>query len=79
MSKYPDHIMEAVRGRLGLDEFDTSKDADIERRPAEKVVGWAVGWDLGDDSWADSIIRTALDCGYTISPPAGEPEWGERP
>ena len=75
MSKFPDHILEALRGRLGLDGDDPSKDARIERYTAKEALLEVTAWEIGDRNWADDIVRNAMDCGFTLLAPEGEDEW----
>ncbi len=52
----PSNILEACRGRLGLDELDTSKDAMIAKWSKAKLLREYFGWRLGDSSWGDTAI-----------------------
>lgn len=43
--KYPDHIMEKVRQRLGLEPHDTSRDADINNMSQDEVFQHCLYWE----------------------------------
>lgn len=68
-SRYPEHILHKLRMRKGLDETDTHLDHVLQLMPAEKALYERVAWDLGDGSWAETIITWARDCGYKIEEP----------
>lgn len=47
-----------IRQRLGAkDENDTSRDDEINAMSAEQLVAKKSGWELGDESWAESYIE----------------------
>ncbi len=43
-NKYPDHIMEYVRQNLGLEAKDTSRDANINDMPRERILERVCNW-----------------------------------
>lgn len=47
--------VEEMRQRLGLEEDDTSKDAEIERMEPMERVELVTGWFLGGRGWADTF------------------------
>lgn len=47
-----------IRQRLGAkDENDTSRDERINQMTAEELVAKKSGWELGDESWAESYVE----------------------
>lgn len=47
-----------IRQRLGAkDENDPSRDLRINSMTAEELVAAKSGWELGDESWAESYIE----------------------
>jgi len=56
----------AMRGNLGLEETDTSRDEEIEKMTPERRLQLVCGWHLGDRSWAGTVIAWARDCGFKI-------------
>lgn len=63
---YPDYIMEILRQRKGLDEIDDSKDELISKTHPLEVFEEVLGWELGDSSWASTIIGWLKDCGFKV-------------
>jgi hypothetical protein len=59
--KYPEHVMKAVRGRLGYDEEDIAADTEINEMSADEVFEALVAWTLGYSSWADTIKNWVSD------------------
>lgn len=51
----PMSMREQLRGRYGLEPSDGSKDAAIAELSPADMVREAVGWELGDPSWAARI------------------------
>jgi hypothetical protein len=45
----------AIRGRLGVEEDDPSKDEEILRMTPLQRVRLIAGWELGDEGWADTF------------------------
>lgn len=64
--KLPDYILEKVRGALGLEEDDPSKDERIERMSPERILELCCQWELGDPSWASAFLNWAREAGYEI-------------
>jgi len=59
-------MIEAVRGRMGLEPDDESKDAMIAAMTPRERLCKVCGWHLGDESWAGTIIGWMKECGYTV-------------
>jgi hypothetical protein len=53
--KLTNSMMEALRGRRGLEENDTSLDEEILKMDPVEVVQECSAWYLGDSSWASII------------------------
>ena len=51
----PMSMREQLRGRYGLEPSDGSKDEAIAELSPADMVREAVGWELGDPSWAARI------------------------
>jgi hypothetical protein len=51
--------LEAVRGRIGVEdnEADTSRDAEIMAMPAREIVRKYFGWHMGYEEWGSDAIR----------------------
>ncbi len=62
----PESLMKKIRGRIDLDADDTSRDAEIKRWTPRQRLRKVVGWELGDENWADKILEWANACGYKI-------------
>lgn len=62
----PEHLMEKIRGRIGLNTDDTSRDAEIKEWTPKQRLRKVVGWELGNEYWADKIMEWAKACGYKI-------------
>uniref|UniRef100_A0A6H1Z7P2 Uncharacterized protein n=1 Tax=viral metagenome TaxID=1070528 RepID=A0A6H1Z7P2_9ZZZZ len=45
-------MMEALRGRRGLDDDDTSQDDEIRTMSPAEIVRECAAWELGDPYWA---------------------------
>ena len=73
MSKFPEHIMETLRERLGLEYDNISRDADIEqysgKKAADEVFAWHLGCGCGGVGFALRVLR---DCGFQVVPPSEE-------
>lgn len=55
-----------MRGRLGLEENDTSRDAYIEGLEPIQRLRLIAGWNLGYDEWAHKIMDWVRDAGFKI-------------
>lgn len=66
MAKYPEHIMDRVRQRLGLEEGDTSKDFKIDTMNHLTVLDHCLCWEgiIGYNNtildWIDNIYGVKL-------------------
>ena len=67
MNKYPEYIMEMLRQRLGLEEDDTSRDAEINsyssNKAFEEVLVWEgfIGYARHIKMWIADIYGIDLD------------------
>ena len=61
--------IESMRQRLGLDEDDSSRDADIERMSPRQRLEMLCGWHLGHSDWARTFLSWAKDAGFEIKEP----------
>lgn len=61
------HYIKEMRQRLGLEEDDTSRDAEIEDMTPIRRFNLLCGWYLGDIAWAQTIIDWQRDAGFTIT------------
>jgi len=52
MKELPDSMMEALRGRRGLNKDDTSSDEEILEMSPTEIVLECAAWHLGDGYWA---------------------------
>lgn len=61
-----------IRKRLGAkDEDDESRDDEINQMSAEELCAKKSGWELGDESWAESYIyiyRQLVKAGVKTEP-----------
>ena len=55
--KLRNDMMEALRGRRGLELDDTSQDREILSMGARKTVAEVAAWRLGDPGWGESFYR----------------------
>lgn len=62
----PDYILEKLRAREGLEKYDSSLDADIKLRSPMFNFSEVVGWELGDERWADQIVEWMRGCGIKV-------------
>lgn len=60
------YTMNALRGRRGLKDGDTSQDKKIMAMSPERQVREAVAWQLGDPSWADHVASLILETGADV-------------
>ena len=58
--------MEMLRGRLGLNEDDTSRDAEILKMEPYEVVRECSAWKLGDPYWATMIAGWMKQSGCKV-------------
>ena len=63
----PEHILKIIRQRIGLNENYTGSDAEIDAMTPINKLRHLVGWELGDEEWADEILRMAEECGLQIT------------
>jgi hypothetical protein len=59
-------MMQMLRGRIGLDAIDTSKDAAILKMEPHEVVRECCAWKLGDPAWATQIAYWMRRAGCTV-------------
>lgn len=57
MEKLPNSMMVMLRGRLRLEEADTSKDDVILSMTPVEIVRECTTWRIGDPYWADCIAK----------------------
>ena len=60
MTKYSYTIMKRVRQRLGLDENDTSRDAEIESMSGYEILDHYLKWE-GISGYTHNIIRVVRE------------------
>lgn len=63
--KLSEQTMKKLRGRLGLDTCDTSRDEEIKKIPPVEIVREAVAWTLGNYSWADYVACLMREAGVS--------------
>lgn len=63
--------IEEMRGRLGLEKDDTSRDKDIAAMTPHGRLELICGWTLGYSDWSDRFLSWAEDAGFKISPKRG--------
>ena len=56
---YPEHIMETLRQRIGLEEDDTSRDEELQMLTPEEALNECLEWEGidGYTSWILNVIR----------------------
>lgn len=59
----PEHVLMIIRQRLDLDEKDTSKDAEINAMTPIEKFRHIVGWELGDERFADVFACKTVKSG----------------
>lgn len=69
MSATPEYVLKKIRQRNGLDEQDTSRDAELNAMPPLQKLRDLMGWEMGSPGWADQFITWAKDCGIKIVDP----------
>ena len=60
MTKYSYTIMKRVRQRLGLDENDTSRDAEIESMSGYEILDHYLKWE-GIIGYTDEILDVVIE------------------
>lgn len=58
--------IEDMRGRLGLEADDTSRDAFIEGLEPIQRLRLIAGWNLGYDGWEHTIMNWVRDAGFKV-------------
>lgn len=66
MTTLSNHTMNALRGRRGLEDDDTSQDKKIMAMSPEEKVREVVAWELGSDGWANQIASLILETGASV-------------
>jgi len=64
-TKLSQRVLEAVRGRIGVSETDTSRDSVINGMTARSIVRNYFGWRHGDESFGDEAI-SVIQQAYAI-------------
>ena len=56
---YPEHIMESLRQRIGLEEDDTSRDEELQMLTPQEALNECLEWEGidGYTSWILNVIR----------------------
>jgi len=62
----PFSMMAMLRGRLGLEANDTSRDEDILEMTPDQIVRECAAWKLGDEYWAVIIAGWMKAAGCKI-------------
>jgi hypothetical protein len=66
-NKYPEDMMIQLRQRIGLNEYDTSNDEEINSMSKDEVfenlLGWngLIGWDYTIKEWIKQIYNVELE------------------
>ena len=63
---YPEYIKCKIRGTMGLDENDESRDTEIDTLRPRAALRAVSQWELGDPDWASQILGWAEACGLRI-------------
>lgn len=58
-----------MRGRLGLEKDDCSRDAEIAKMEPIRRLKLIAGWNLGYDGWEHTILNWVRDAGFKVSEP----------
>lgn len=66
-TELPEHTLRIIRQRIGLEEYDKSRDDYIQNRPKFDNVRSLVGWELGTEAWADQFLYWMRDAGMDMS------------
>lgn len=73
-NKYPDYIMQYVRNSLGLDEYNTERDNEINSMDKEEVLNRVCNWkgliDYGNTikHWVEDIYKVSLEPQKSVEP-----------
>ncbi len=73
-NKYPDYIMQYVRNSLGLDEYNTERDDEINSMDKEEVFNRVCNWkgliDYGNTikHWVEDIYKVSLEPQKSVEP-----------
>lgn len=73
-NKYPDYIMQYVRNSLGLDEYNTERDNEINSMDKEEVLNRVCNWkgliDYGNTikNWVEDIYKVSLEPQKSVEP-----------
>lgn len=51
----PPYMLKKLRGRLGLEEDDKSRDERFYKMTPVQIVKECVAWEIGDETWATII------------------------
>lgn len=62
----PEHIMKKIRSAHGLDQDDSNRDDEFNKLSPNEKLKCIVGWEFGDEDWAEQILGWVEDCGYKI-------------
>lgn len=62
------HYIKEMRQRLGLEENDTQRDAEIASMTPYARLRLLCGWFLGDPNWASSMLEWCNDAGFEVKP-----------
>lgn len=60
--------IEEMRGRLGLEADDASRDEDIAAMTPQGRLELICGWKLGYPGWSHTFLSWAKDAGFKITP-----------
>jgi hypothetical protein len=53
----PEYMLQKLRGRLGLEKDDKSRDEKFYQMSPVKIVKECTAWELGDAGWATIIAE----------------------
>lgn len=67
MSETREDILDVLRQRRGLEDDDTSEDADLRAMSPRRAFEECCGWHIGDPSWAGQILRWLKAAGYAVT------------
>lgn len=73
-NKYPDYIMQYVRNSLGLDEYNTERDDEINSMNKEELLNRVCNWnglvDYGNTikHWVEDIYKVNLEPQRSVEP-----------
>ena len=63
----PEHILQTLRKRRGLEKNDTSLDASLDKMEAMQKLRECVAWELGNGRWADRVLYLSKECNVNES------------